>query len=106
MSLLYAWRVLFGTKPTENGTNGPAEDDTHDEGRKNDPEYIFDVTDEDVRRVFVRVVSHRLRVLDGPAEEILASLLFNATTVTGEDAQWTSGRRTVAEILKEIVDSV
>lgn len=69
-------------------------------------EPIFDVSLEDVQDIFVRVVQHRIRVLDGPRQEILSSLLFGAATNTGEDAEWETGRRTVQEILKEIVDTV
>jgi len=67
---------------------------------------IFDVRIEDVQTMFQRAVQHRLRVLDGPRQEILSSLIFGAVDNTGDDAEWETGRRTVRDILKEIVDIV
>ena len=66
----------------------------------------FDRSDDDVRKVFVRTVTHRTRVLNGPRDEMTASTIFNATDLNKQQAQWPTGRRTVAEIIKEILDSV
>ncbi|KAI5123980.1 hypothetical protein M0805_006392 [Coniferiporia weirii] len=90
MHILRAWRVLFG----------PAQS-----SRSRVP-LSLSVADEDVRRVFVRTVQHRLRVLDGPQQEILASLYFTAPGKSVQDAEWAAGRRSVKDILKEIVDLV
>lgn len=67
---------------------------------------MLDVTDGDVRNVFIRAVQHRVRVLDGPQAEILASATFTASGKAGKDAEWETGRREVREILKEIVEVV
>ncbi|KAH8119364.1 hypothetical protein DFH11DRAFT_1781874 [Phellopilus nigrolimitatus] len=90
VQLLRAWRVLFGAAPDGEG-------------------HLFltlDVTEEDVWKVFVRAVQHRLRVLDGPRHEILSSLIFRAAGDAIENTEWESGRRTVKDILREIIDTV
>ncbi|KXN90782.1 hypothetical protein AN958_03436 [Leucoagaricus sp. SymC.cos] len=40
---------------------------------------ILDVTEVNIARIFPRCVSHRLRVRDGPREEVLAGAVFGAT---------------------------
>ena len=40
---------------------------------------VLDVSEVDVARIVPRVVSHRLRVRDGPEDEVLSSALFGAT---------------------------
>jgi len=40
---------------------------------------VLDVSEVDVARIVPRVISHRLRVRDGPREEVLASAIFGAT---------------------------
>ena len=87
LALARAWRVLCG----------PAE---------SRPDHMLDVRNEDVRKVFMKTVQHRLRVLDGPRQEVLASLTFPASGETGKDAEWENGRRGVREILKEIIEIV
>lgn len=88
--LLRAWRALFG--PPADGT-----------GRA---PLSLDVTNEDVRKVFIRAVQHRVGVLEGPRQEIMASLIFTAVGDSDENEEWESGRRTVKEVLKEILDVV
>ncbi|KAI0745865.1 hypothetical protein C8Q76DRAFT_604833, partial [Earliella scabrosa] len=44
---------------------------------------VWDVSEEDVARIFPRVVSHRLRVRDGPDDEILGSVMWPACPVDG-----------------------
>ncbi|PCH36087.1 hypothetical protein WOLCODRAFT_91845 [Wolfiporia cocos MD-104 SS10] len=64
---------------------------------------VWDVSEVDIARVFPRVVSHRLRVRDGPADEILGSLMWPAAGA--EDAgKWE--RKTVKEVLIEILADV
>ena len=65
----------------------------------------MDISDEEIRRNFVPAVQHRLRVLDGPRQEILSSLIFGAASNIGDVAEWETGRRTVRDILKEIIDN-
>lgn len=87
MVLARAWRVLFG--PVESRLD-----------------HMLDVTDEDMRRVFIKSVQHRLRVLDGPRHEILASLTYAASGEPGKGAEWDTGRRGVKDIVREIIESV
>lgn len=61
---------------------------------------------DDVRAVFNLTVRHRLRVLDGPRQEILSSLIFGAVNETFMGVEWTTGRRTISEILYEITENV
>ncbi|KAL5507259.1 hypothetical protein ACEPAH_6715 [Sanghuangporus vaninii] len=89
LRLLRAWRALFGAPPEHNAHALPT----------------LDVTDEDVRRVFIIAVSHRISVLKGPREETLAGLVFSVVANHGEE-EWETGRRTIKEILREIVDIV
>lgn len=74
---------------------------------------VWDVSEVDIARIFPRVVSHRLRVRDGPEEEVLGSLLWPAVQVTmrgGErivpahHGMWV--RRTVKEILVGVLADV
>jgi hypothetical protein len=40
---------------------------------------VLEVSEVDVARIFPRVVSHRLRLRDGPHDEVLSSVLYGAT---------------------------
>ena len=80
----------------------------------------YEVSDDDVRNVFHRVVAHRLRVRNGPSEEVKGSLLTGLPEFIRESQRqrdvdgngektklvWTAGRRTVGEILREILEVV
>ena len=61
----------------------------------------MDVSEVDVARIVPRVLTHRLRVRDGPDHEILSSVVFPAAT-TGSD-KVESHRRTVKDILVQII---
>ena len=61
----------------------------------------MDVSEVDVARIIPRVLTHRLRVRDGPDHEILSSVVFPAV-LTGSD-KVKSHRRTVKEILVQII---
>ena len=61
----------------------------------------MDVSEVDVARIIPRVLTHRLRVRDGPDHEILSSVVFPAV-LTGSD-KVESHRRTVKEILVQII---
>lgn len=87
IALARAWRGLFG--PIQNRLD-----------------HMMDVTDEDVRKVFMRTVQHRVRVLEGPRHETVASLIFTASGLPAYEAEWEGGRRRVGEILKEIIESL
>jgi hypothetical protein len=63
---------------------------------------VLDISEADVARIIPRVLSHRLRVLDGPEDEALASAMFS---VVGKKArQWE--RSTVKDILVQILSEV
>jgi hypothetical protein len=70
----------------------------------------WDVSEVDVAKVVPRVISHRLRVRDGPEDEVLSSVMFMATTPripTGieiKEGVWR--RRTVKEILVKLMTQV
>lgn len=91
-----AWRLLFGahaksTQEERNQMITPSE---------------LDATDEDVRSVFPRVVSHRLKVRESPRDELLASAVFCATDASDEGYYTQNERRTVKEVVTEIMNSV
>ncbi|KAF5351873.1 hypothetical protein D9756_007763 [Leucocoprinus leucothites] len=76
---------------------------------------VLDVTEVNIARIFPRCVSHRLRIRDGPREEVLAGAVFGATfgdsvaeeTGTGEayvDAY--EVRPTVKDILVSVMSEV
>jgi hypothetical protein len=75
-----------------------------------DPQAKWDVSEVDVAKVVPRVVSHRLRVRDGPEDEMMAGVMFMATNprvqtgVESKDGVWR--RRTVKEILVKLMSQV
>ena len=75
-----------------------------------DPLVKWDVSEVDVAKVVPRVVSHRLRVRDGPEDETMAGVVFMATiprvptSVENMDGVWR--RRTVKEILVKLMTQV
>ena len=72
----------------------------------------WDVSEVDIARIFPRVTSHRLRVREGPDEEVLGSLVWPAVEGMpriGEQvspAEETWERRTVKEILVSVLADV
>lgn len=95
IDVLRAWRVLFGPQLLA--------EDNYNESSNPRRAYILDVTDDDIRAVFLRVVPHRLRVRNGPEDEALASAIFRMSDNAGRNVEWTTGRRPVTEILRHIV---
>ena len=75
-----------------------------------DPPEKWDVSEVDVAKVVPRVVSHRLRVRDGPEDEMMAGVMFMASTprvptsVESKEGVWR--RRTVKEILIKLMAQV
>ena len=61
----------------------------------------LDASEVDIARILPRVLTHRLRVRDGPDHEILSSVLFPAA-LNGSD-KVESHRRTIKEILVQII---
>jgi hypothetical protein len=66
--------------------------------------YILDLTKADIGRIAPRIMSHRLRVRDGPADEILGSVAFGAVLGDKGEVKWE--RRTIKDILIKILREV
>ncbi len=75
-----------------------------------DPRTKWDVSEVDAAKVVPRVISHRLRVRDGPEDELMAGVIFMATAPrvpTGFENDGTAWRRrTVKEILVKLMAHV
>jgi len=71
---------------------------------------VLDVSEADVARIVPRVVSHRLRVRDGPEDEVLWNAVFGAVGwwKGGEEPEPESERvrSTVKDILVQILSEV
>jgi len=61
----------------------------------------MDASEVDVARILPRVLTHRLRVRDGPDHEILSSVVFPAALAGSDNVE--SHRRTVKGILVQII---
>jgi hypothetical protein len=48
-------------------------------GENNAANRVLDVSEVDIARIVPRVISHRVRLRDGPEDELLSSALFGAT---------------------------
>lgn len=94
--ILRVWRVLFGLSPADE------EDNLRGASSQSS---MLDVSIEDIRSVFLRVVPHRLRVRSGPLDEVTASAIFNAAETHRRNLEWPEGRRPVTEILRHILMS-
>ncbi|KAI0063540.1 hypothetical protein BV25DRAFT_1824084 [Artomyces pyxidatus] len=74
----------------------------------------WDVSEVDVAKVMPRVMTHRLRVRDGPEDEIMSSVMFMAAGPRAEVSVEESGdgvtefwrRRTVKDIIVKIISEV
>ena len=72
----------------------------------------LDVSEVDVARIAPRVISHRVRVRDGPEDEVLSSVLFGATfkplpkASTNSTDVSSTGQLTVKGLLVEILSEV
>ncbi|KAJ7077321.1 hypothetical protein B0H15DRAFT_862216 [Mycena belliarum] len=70
---------------------------------------ILEVSEADIARMAPRVMTHRLRVRDGPHDEALGSAMFPAVPTDQEDSNTLSegiGRTTIKEILVRILAEV
>ncbi|KAJ3936787.1 MAG: hypothetical protein NXY57DRAFT_984230 [Lentinula lateritia] len=71
---------------------------------------VLDVTQADIARIVPRVLTHRLRVKDGPEDEVLASAVFgaafSATSKEERGRKRDRNRVTVKELLVEILQEV
>ncbi|KDQ27539.1 hypothetical protein PLEOSDRAFT_1104223 [Pleurotus ostreatus PC15] len=72
---------------------------SHDADPNQEP---MDISEADVARIIPRVVSHRVRVRDGPEDEVLASTYFGAVAAKSTD----QSRSTVKDILINILAEV
>lgn len=66
---------------------------------------VLEVSEADVARIAPRVMTHRLRVRDGPEDEVLASARFSAVEDGGGRSK-DVGRITIKEILVRILAEV
>ncbi|KAK7045613.1 hypothetical protein VNI00_007446 [Paramarasmius palmivorus] len=74
-------------------SGGGAEEDAGED--EHIPIPILEVSQADIGRIIPRVVSHRIRVRNGPQEEVLASAMFGATLPTSEEySNLVRGRQT------------
>jgi hypothetical protein len=75
-----------------------------------EPRERWDVSEVDAAKIVPRVISHRLRVRDGPEDEMMASVMFMATAPRVPTSVETDGtawkRRTVKEILVKLMAHV
>lgn len=75
-----------------------------------DPRESWDVSEVDAAKVVPRVISHRLRVRDGPEDETMAGVVYLATAprvptgVESKEGMWR--RRTIKEILVKLIGEV
>jgi len=105
--ILRAWRVLFGPIPVPADQEIDEDEESQQMEERGDASVgVLDVTDEDVKNVYPRVVAHRVRVRNGPADELLSGAIFGAIFNGEERLEWVAGRRAVADILKEVVHSI
>jgi len=65
---------------------------------------VLDVSEADVARIVPRVVSHRVRVRDGPEDEVLGSAVFGAVGKWELEEKWE--RSTVKDIVVQILADV
>lgn len=64
------------------------------------------VSEADIARIVPRAISHRLRVRDGPTDEILGSTVWGAVSGAGGDEASGRTRSTVKDILVRILSEV
>jgi hypothetical protein len=114
-SLIAAGRVLgLGAEVTVPLVDEAEEGQQSDAGssgfgpQENDSEvHVLDVSAADVARIVPRVISHRVRVRDGPEDEVLGSAVFSAVEELepgGRQEIWE--RSTVKDILVQILADV
>jgi hypothetical protein len=79
---------------------------------QNKPETLY-VSEADIARIVPRVITHRLRVRNGPQDEVLSSTVFGATFSNYMDGGWDGDqpsygypRTTVKDILVGILGDV
>lgn len=91
--------------------NPDREDDPLDiEDQEQGDQEVMDISEVDVAKVVPRVVSHRVRVRDGPQDEVLGNVMFCAVgppptyKPPEEDLEWE--RRTVKDIIVEVLADV
>ena len=69
-------------------------------------ERYLDVSEADVARMIPRVISHRLRVRDGPQDEVLGSALFGAVDSEASEGRGEGTTTTVKDVLVRILAEV
>ncbi|KAJ6587225.1 hypothetical protein DFH09DRAFT_1142956 [Mycena vulgaris] len=90
------------------GASTPIPGDVGAESLKQEPE-VLEVSEADIARIAPRVMTHRLRVRDGPEDEVLGSAMFPAVPADHNNGSTLSegiGRTTIKEILVRILAEV
>ncbi|KZV76334.1 hypothetical protein PENSPDRAFT_646377 [Peniophora sp. CONT] len=78
-------------------------------GENADSTLRWDLSEADIGTIAPRVLSHRLRVRNGPADEILASVVYHACGPTDPERELNKGvwkRRTVKDVLVQLFKEV
>ncbi|KAJ7772694.1 hypothetical protein DFH07DRAFT_170594 [Mycena maculata] len=86
-------------------TAGPGDRDPSAQTQQTWKPEVLEVSEADIARIAPRVMTHRLRVRDGPQDETLGSAMFPAAE-DQEDAPEGLGRSTIKEILIGILTDV
>jgi len=69
--------IVLVTSHPSSSSGEEGEGATSQRGRDANP--VLDVSEVDIARIVPRVISHRVRLRDGPEDELLSSVLFGAT---------------------------
>jgi len=102
------WATIGPSTPSlcsQSNASGAEVDWLHVDSRES-----WDVSEVDAAKVVPRVISHRLRVRDGPEDEMMAGVVYLATAprvpagVESKEGVWR--RRTVKEILVKLIGEV
>jgi len=70
--------IVLVTSPSSS-SSGREEEERATFQRGRDANRVLDVSEVDIARIVPRVISHRVRLRDGPEDELLSSVLFGAT---------------------------
>jgi hypothetical protein len=76
-------------------------------GEVNGPDRVLDVSEVDIARIVPRVISHRVRLRDGPEDELLSSAVFGATfkpppEVLEDEVTLDSVKKVLVQILSDV----
>lgn len=84
------------------------EEETSERNEDNPVDRVLDVSEVDIARIVPRVVSHRVRLRDGPEDEMLSSALFGATfkpppeVLQADEVPLDSVKKVLVQILSDV----